>query len=99
MSLYSYRAIDIHGKSLKGLQDAANAFTDINTWGTPKQILEKLEKRRKVLGPFDLTVQVSYGGMTLENAEKSIRLFAKEVLPEFQSWKEDAGTAAKAANA
>ncbi|MGC2049628.1 MAG: type II secretion system F family protein, partial [Gallionella sp.] len=24
MSLYSYRAIDIHGKSLKGLQDAAN---------------------------------------------------------------------------
>jgi hypothetical protein len=82
-----------------GLQDAANAFTDINTWGTPKQILEKLEKRRKVLGPFDLTVQVSYGGMTLENAEKSIRLFAKEVLPEFQSWKEDAGTAAKAANA
>ena len=40
--------------------------------------------------PFDLTVQVSYGGMTHENAEKSIRLFAKEVLPEFQSWKEDA---------
>jgi hypothetical protein len=24
--------------------------------------------------------------MTLENAEASIRLFAKEVLPEFQSW-------------
>jgi alkanesulfonate monooxygenase SsuD/methylene tetrahydromethanopterin reductase-like flavin-dependent oxidoreductase (luciferase family) len=82
-----------------GLQDAANGFTDINTWGTPQQILEKLEQRRRVLGPFDLTVQVSYGGMTLENAEKSIRLFAKEVLPEFQSWKEDAGTAAKAANA
>ena len=68
-------------------QDAANAFTDINTWGTPKQILEKLDKRRQSLGDFDLTVQVSYGGLTLENAEASIRLFAKEVLPEFQSWK------------
>jgi alkanesulfonate monooxygenase SsuD/methylene tetrahydromethanopterin reductase-like flavin-dependent oxidoreductase (luciferase family) len=82
-----------------GLQDAANGFTDINTWGTPKQILEKLEQRRRVLGPFDLTVQVSYGGMTHENAEKSIRLFAKEVLPEFQSWKEDAPAPARAANA
>jgi hypothetical protein len=70
-----------------GLQDAANAFTDINTWGTPKQILEKLDKRRESLGDFDLTVQVSYGGLTLENAEASMRLFAKEVLPEFQSWK------------
>lgn len=70
-----------------GMQDAANAFTDINTWGTPKQILEKLDKRRQSLGDFDLTVQVSYGGLTLENAEASIRLFAKEVLPEFQSWK------------
>ena len=70
-----------------GMQDAANAFTDINTWGTPKQILDKLDKRRQSLGDFDLTVQVSYGGMTLEHAEASIRLFAKEVLPEFQSWK------------
>ena len=70
-----------------GMEDAANGFTDINTWGTPKQILEKLDKRRQSLGEFDLTVQVSYGGMTLENAETSIRLFAKEVLPEFQSWK------------
>jgi hypothetical protein len=70
-----------------GMQDAAKAFTDINTWGTPKQILEKLDKRRQSLGDFDLTVQVSYGGLTLENAEASMRLFAKEVLPEFQSWK------------
>lgn len=70
-----------------GLEDAANGFVDINTWGTPQQILDKLEARRKVLGDFDLTVQVSYGGMTGENAEKSIRLFAKEVLPEVQSWK------------
>lgn len=70
-----------------GLQEAANGFVDINTWGTPQQILEKMEKRRKVLGDFDLTIQVSYGGMTGENAEKSMRLFAEKVLPELQSWK------------
>ena len=39
-----------------------------------------------LLGDFDLTVQISYGGMSLENAEKSMKLFAEKVLPEIQSW-------------
>lgn len=69
-----------------GMADAANAFVDINTFGTPRQILEKMEARRRQIGDFDLTVQVSYGGLTGEQAEKSIRLFAQEVLPELQSW-------------
>ena len=69
-----------------GMEDAANAFVDINTWGTPQQILEKMESRRKVLEDFDLTVQVSYGGLTGEQAESSIRLFASECLPELQTW-------------
>ena len=69
-----------------GMEEAGKAFTDINTFGTPKQILDKLEQRRRTIGDFDLTVQVSYGGMSWKDAESSIRLFAKEVLPEFQSW-------------
>ena len=69
-----------------GMEDAANAFVDINTYGTPQEILEKMEKRREQIGSFDLTVQVSYGGLTGEQAEQSIRLFAEEVLPELQSW-------------
>src|SRR5690606_28095845 len=45
-----------------GMEAAGNAFVDINTWGTLQQILEKLEKRTRDIGDFDLTVQVSYGG-------------------------------------
>ena len=70
-----------------GMEQAANGFVDINTWGTPNRILEGLEQRQRDLGDFDLTVQVSYGGMTPENAEKSMRLFARKVLPEVQSWR------------
>ena len=70
-----------------GMEEAANNFGDINTYGTPQQILEKLEQRRRDIGEFDLTIQVSYGGMAPEEAETSIRLFANEVLPELQSWK------------
>ena len=69
-----------------GMADAANAFVDINTFGTPQQILDKMDQRRQDIGDFDLTVQVSYGGLTGEQAEKSIRLFADQVLPELQSW-------------
>jgi alkanesulfonate monooxygenase SsuD/methylene tetrahydromethanopterin reductase-like flavin-dependent oxidoreductase (luciferase family) len=70
-----------------GMEEAGNSFVDINTWGTPTQILEKLDQRRRTLGDFDLTIQVSYGGMSPENAENSMRLFATKVLPELQSWK------------
>lgn len=73
-----------------GMSEAANGFVDINTWGTPQMILEKLDKRRQAIGDFDLTIQVSYGGMTQEDAERGIRLFAEKVLPEVQSWKQAA---------
>ncbi|WP_281422126.1 LLM class flavin-dependent oxidoreductase [Aquisediminimonas sediminicola] len=73
-----------------GMTEAANAFVDINTWGTPQQILDKLDARRQCLGDFDLTVQISYGGMSTENAESGIRLFAEKVLPEVQSWSRNA---------
>ena len=73
-----------------GLQDAANAIHRHQHLGHAEADPREARAASQTLGDFDLTVQVSYGGMTHENAEKSIRLFAKEVLPEFQSWKEDA---------
>ena len=73
-----------------GMEEAGNAFVDINTFGTPQQILDKLEARRKTIGDFDLTIQVSYGGMDPADAEKSLNLFAEKVLPELQSWKQAA---------
>ena len=69
-----------------GLDEAAKGFVDINTYGTPTQILEKLDARRQQIGDFDLTVQISYGGLTQKDAEGSLRLFAEQVLPELQSW-------------
>jgi hypothetical protein len=58
----------------------------VQTWGTPETILEKLRWRRELLGDFELNMVVNYGGLPLEEAEKSLRLFSKEVLPELQSW-------------
>ena len=68
------------------MDEAANGFVDINTWGSPRQMLEKLEDRRRVLGDYDLCISASYGGLTTEQSEQSLRLFAEEVMPELQSW-------------
>ena len=69
-----------------GLETAARMYCQIQTWGTPEMILEKLRWRRELLGEFELDVIASYGGLPLEEAEKSLRLFASEVLPELHRW-------------
>ncbi len=69
-----------------GLQIAADTYCSVQTWGTPKMILEKLRWRRELIGDFELNTIVNYGGLPFDEAEKSIRLFASQVLPEVQSW-------------
>lgn len=61
-------------------------FVQTQTWGTPQQILDGLEKRCAVLGDFDLRATLSYSGMPYADVESSLELFAREVLPEIRSW-------------
>jgi alkanesulfonate monooxygenase SsuD/methylene tetrahydromethanopterin reductase-like flavin-dependent oxidoreductase (luciferase family) len=69
-----------------GVEPAAKTYVAIQNWGTPDQILEKLRARRELLGPFELNLIACYGGMSLETAQESMALFARECLPELQSW-------------
>jgi len=69
-----------------GVETSAEVYVGIQTWGTPKQILEKLRARRELLGETELIVLANYGGMPLETAEASLRLFAGEVAPELRRW-------------
>ncbi|MCZ6782912.1 MAG: LLM class flavin-dependent oxidoreductase [Proteobacteria bacterium] len=69
-----------------GLETSANVYCNVQTWGTPEMILEKLRRRRELLGDFELNLVSSYGGMPSEDVEKSVRLFAREVLPELHRW-------------
>ena len=69
-----------------GLENSAKIYTGIQAWGTPEQLIEKLRSRRELLGDFELSLICHYGGMPVEVAEQSIRLFASEVLPELHRW-------------
>ena len=64
-----------------GLENSARIYSGIQAWGTPEQLIEKLRQRRELLGDFELSLICHYGGMPVELAEQSMRLFADEVLP------------------
>lgn len=61
-------------------------FLKANAFGTPDQVLETLDKRRGDLGPFEQATSFRFGGIPLDEAERSMRLFAKEVLPVLHTW-------------
>ncbi len=69
-----------------GLETSANTYCAVQTWGTPEMILEKLRRRRELLGRFELNLVVNYGGLPFEEVEQSLRLFSAEVLPELHGW-------------
>ncbi len=69
-----------------GLEPAARTYCSVNTYGTPGQIVDKLRRRRELVGEFELNMIVNYGGMSPDQAEASVRLFAEEVLPELHAW-------------
>ena len=77
-----------HAKAA-GMDGAIAGFMKAAVWGTPDRILRELEARREVIGEFELDVAFRFGGIPYQTAEQSLTLFAKEVLPVLQGWKQD----------
>jgi alkanesulfonate monooxygenase SsuD/methylene tetrahydromethanopterin reductase-like flavin-dependent oxidoreductase (luciferase family) len=49
--------------------------------GTPEQIIERMKTLQRTINLEELVIHVFYGGMPVEKAERSMRLFAEKVLP------------------
>jgi alkanesulfonate monooxygenase SsuD/methylene tetrahydromethanopterin reductase-like flavin-dependent oxidoreductase (luciferase family) len=64
-----------------GLEAAAEAAAAVALFGTPDQILGQIAGIKDVLGDFQLIVIPSFGGLPYEQANQSLELFAKEVMP------------------
>ena len=100
-NFYHYEFLGDHFKSVKGydsyqqkaeiaraagLEGAIEGFMEAASWGTPDKILRGLEKRRELLGSFELNVAFRFGGTPYDVAQRGLKLFAKEVLPVLKSW-------------
>lgn len=68
-----------------GLEAMCEMYLGVNVWGTPDQILGRLRERQAIIGAFDLTACFRYSGLSIEDAEQSMRTFAAEVLPVLQA--------------
>lgn len=80
--------------SAAGHDEVADAYLASQTWGTPQQMLEKIEARREALGPYDVMLCMRFAGTPPEVTERSIRTFGREVLPELKSWESACAIAA-----
>jgi len=104
-NFYHYEFLGEHFKTVKGydayqqkaeiarkggIEGAVAGFMRAASWGTPDKILRGLEERRKIVGDFELNVAYRFGGIPFEIAERSLKLFAKEVLPVLKTWRLDA---------
>ena len=69
-----------------GFEGAVEGFMKAASWGTPDKILRGLEERKELLGDFELNVAFRFGGIPYDIAERSLKLFAREVLPVLKSW-------------
>jgi len=69
-----------------GLEGMTEGFLKAAVWGTPDRILRMLDERRGVVGDFELATSFRFGGIPFAVADKSMRLYAEEVLPVLHSW-------------
>jgi hypothetical protein len=81
-------------EAYKQMQEMANApggvdalvdfFLDLQVWGTPEMVYEKILDIQRRTGAEAYTGIFSYGAMPYDLAEASLRLFANEVMPELK---------------
>ena len=69
-----------------GKENIMKAYVDQQIWGTPDQMLRKFEERWNYFGPYGVLACFRFAGTPMDVVERSMRLFAKEVMPVLQSW-------------
>jgi len=57
--------------------------------GTPQQILDRMWELKEIYQPQGFFPHVHFGGMSQDDAVRSIRMFAHTVMPELKSWQAD----------
>ena len=80
-----------------GSDKVTDFFTNLQVWGTPEQCYEKILDVRDRVGNETFVGVFSYAGMPYDEAERNMRLFAREVMPALQKLGRETRPAAQAA--
>jgi alkanesulfonate monooxygenase SsuD/methylene tetrahydromethanopterin reductase-like flavin-dependent oxidoreductase (luciferase family) len=79
------RGYESYGAMTEALHKDVNifrrAFVREHPWGTPDQVIAKTKRLAEAFGTSEIMFIFKYGGMPMKAAEKSMHLFAREVMP------------------
>tara|TARA_R110002124_G_scaffold270207_4_gene438574 strand:- start:11354 stop:12427 length:1074 start_codon:yes stop_codon:yes gene_type:complete len=65
-----------------GNDSLAASYVELNLYGTPEQVTEKIRERRRLLEhPFDIALIFEGGGIAAEDMANTVRLFGEKVRP------------------
>lgn len=68
-----------------GVDAVVDFFMNLQVWGTPEMCYNSIVKNAERIGAEGFVGVFSYAGMPWADAERSMRLFAKEVMPRLQA--------------
>jgi alkanesulfonate monooxygenase SsuD/methylene tetrahydromethanopterin reductase-like flavin-dependent oxidoreductase (luciferase family) len=82
---YEYYGNAAEAITAMGLDAMAAMYASVNLYGTPDEIEAQIRATKQTLGvDHDMLVMPKYGSMTQREAEQSMALFAREVIPRFK---------------
>ena len=80
----SYKAAQQALAAPGGIDAAVRGFIKTQAWGTPEMCFKKLREHHELVGAQGLILVFTYGGIPYDLAERSMKLFAAEALPELE---------------
>jgi alkanesulfonate monooxygenase SsuD/methylene tetrahydromethanopterin reductase-like flavin-dependent oxidoreductase (luciferase family) len=82
------KGYEFHAKMADATKNSASSFREMFTktqvYGTPAQCVETLRTIASTMDAAEFIGTFKFGGMPLEVAQRSMKLFANEVLPQVQ---------------
>jgi len=72
-------------KAPGGLEMMTDFFVDLQLWGTPEQVYDKIVNLQEQTFMDGYMGVFSFAGMEHEEADRNMKLFAREVMPELQA--------------
>ena len=67
-----------------GMQKMTDFYVDLQIWGTPDQVFDKVQTMRANTLADGFMAVCSYGGMPHDEANRNMQQFAKDVMPELK---------------
>jgi len=97
-ALRHYELLGTHLENMKGYKEYGmmqqalrydptlfqQTFYNSHPWGTPEQTIARATELAHSFGTDEIMFVFKYGSMSMATAEKSLRLFATEVMPALQ---------------